>query len=200
MNKGRLEAFSDGVLAIIITIMVFEIKAPKLTTWAALGDLWPVLVSYGLSFLSIAIYWNNHHHMLQTARKINGNILWANMHLLFWLTLIPFATNWLGSSGFAQVPSQLYGIVLLMCGVAYKILAETIVRSEPGDSLLAQMIGSDFKGIGSLVGYVLSIIASFRDPIWSLCIYGMVSAVWFIPDRRIESKLSSKDRPDQKCS
>lgn len=186
MNNGRLEAFSDGVLAIIITIMVFEIKAPELTTWDALRSVWPVFLSFVLSFIHVGIYWNNHHHMMKLSTKINGNVLWANMHLLFWLTLVPFTTSWLGRSNFASVPTQVYGISLGMCGVAYWILQTVIIKSQGPDSLLARAIGKDLKGRGSVVGYLAGVGLSPYDSRISMIIYAAIAAMWLIPDPRIE--------------
>ena len=189
MGKGRLEAFSDGVIAIIITIMVLELKVPHDTGLDALWPLAPVLGSYALSFVFVGIYWNNHHHLLQAARSIDGRILWANLHLLFWLSLIPFCSGWMGENHFAQVPVALYGLVLLMCGVAYYILSRALIALHGRDSTLAVAIGGDRKGIASLVLYVAAIILAFFSTAAALAIYVLVAAIWLIPDRRIEKVL-----------
>ena len=189
MGKGRLEAFSDGVIAIIITIMVLELKVPHDTGLDALWPLAPVLGSYALSFVFVGIYWNNHHHLLQAARSIDGRILWANLHLLFWLSLIPFCSGWMGENHFAQVPVALYGAVLLMCGVAYYILSRALIALHGRDSTLAVAIGRDRKGIVSLVLYVAAIILAFFSTAAALAIYVLVAAIWLIPDRRIEKVL-----------
>jgi uncharacterized membrane protein len=189
MGKGRLEAFSDGVIAIIITIMVLELKVPHDTGLDALWPLAPVLGSYALSFVFVGIYWNNHHHLLQAARSIDGRILWANLHLLFWLSLIPFCSGWMGENHFAQVPVALYGLVLLMCGVAYYILSRALIALHGRDSTLAVAIGRDRKGIVSLVLYVAAIILAFFSTAAALAIYVLVAAIWLIPDRRIEKVL-----------
>ena len=189
MGKGRLEAFSDGVIAIIITIMVLELKVPHDTGLGALRPLAPVLGSYALSFVFVGIYWNNHHHLLQAARSIDGRILWANLHLLFWLSLIPFCSGWMGENHFAQVPVALYGLVLLMCGVAYYLLSRALIALHGRDSTLAVAIGGDRKGIVSLVLYVAAIILAFFSTAAALAIYVLVAAMWLIPDRRIEKVL-----------
>ena len=189
MGKGRLEAFSDGVIAIIITIMVLELKVPHDTGLDALWPLAPVLGSYALSFVFVGIYWNNHHHLLQAARSIDGRILWANLHLLFWLSLIPFCSGWMGENHFAQVPVALYGLVLLMCGVAYYLLSRALIALHGRDSTLAVAIGGDRKGIVSLVLYVAAIILAFFSTAAALAIYVLVAAIWLIPDRRIEKVL-----------
>jgi uncharacterized membrane protein len=189
MNKGRLEAFSDGVIAIIITIMVLELAAPKEESLAALAPLWPVFFSYVLSFVFVGIYWNNHHHMLQAARKVNGRILWGNLYLLFWLSLIPFVTRWMGQNRFATWPVAVYGIVLLMSGIAYYILARLLVQHHARDSALAVAIGNDVKGRISIVLYIVAIIVCFQDRRISLGIYVLVALMWLIPDRRIERAL-----------
>ena len=186
MGTGRLEAFSDGVIAIIITIMVLELKVPHGTELSALRPLIPVFGSYVLSFVFIGIYWNNHHHMLHVAGKVNGRILWANLHLLFWLSLIPFVTGWMGESGFGVVPVALYGSVLLMAGLAYYVLARTLAAHHGRDSKLAQAIGKDTKGVASLVMYATAIPLSFVNPWIAFSLYVVVALIWFIPDRRIE--------------
>ncbi len=191
MHKGRLEAFSDGVLAIIITIMVLELKVPHGITVSALTPLLPVFLSYALSFVYIAIYWNNHHHMFQTVQRVNGAILWANMHLLFWLSLVPFVTGWMGENNFAPLPCAFYGIVLLMAAVSYFILQFTIVAEHGRDSLLAKALGRDIKGKISLAAYVAGIAASFISVWIALALYVAVALMWLIPDRRIEKSLRS---------
>jgi uncharacterized membrane protein len=191
MGKTRLEAFSDGVIAIIITIMVLEMRAPH---GAELKDLLPVLPvfgSYVLSFVHVGIYWNNHHHLLHTANHVSGGILWANLHLLFWLSLVPFVTAWMGENHFEQRPVALYGVVMLMSGVAYYILTTTLVRRHGPDSGLRAAIGSDFKGLVSVVMYVLAIAVSFSNHWIALAIYIAVALMWLIPDRRIEKQAHS---------
>ncbi len=190
MTKGRLEAFSDGVIAIIITIMVLEMKIPHEAGLGALRPLIPKFLSYVLSFIFIGIYWNNHHHLLQAVRQVNGRILWANMHLLFWLSLIPFATGWMGENHFATWPVALYGMVLLLTGFAYVILTRTLMIYQGVDSTLATAVGRDFKGKASLVLYAAAISLSFVNS-WIACaLYVLVAAMWLIPDRRIEKALA----------
>jgi len=189
MHKGRLEAFSDGVIAIIITIMVLELKVPHGDDIKSLVPLLPTFLSYVLSFVYIAIYWNNHHHMLQAARTVNGAILWANMHLLFWLSLIPFVTWWMGENHFARWPVTCYGIVLLMNAVAYTFLVIALVKHHGESSLLAKAIGRDWKGYMSLVIYATAIALSWVNCSISLSLYVLVAVIWFIPDKRIEKKL-----------
>ena len=186
MPKNRLEAFSDGVLAIIITIMVLEMKVPHGADLAALEPLVPVFLSYLLSFVYIAIYWNNHHHMLHASRHVNGKVLWANMHLLFWLSLFPFVTGWMGENHFASGPTALYGVVLLMAAIAYYILQRTIMASEGAHSLLARAVGSDLKGKLSPVLYVTAILISVVSLPLAHGIYVFVALMWLVPDRRIE--------------
>lgn len=192
MGKNRLEAFSDGVLAIIITIMVLEMKVPHGQDFSALQALAPVLLSYVLSFVYVGIYWNNHHHLLHAAHRISGTILWANLHLLFWLSLIPFVTGWMGENHFAPLPSALYGFVLLMAAIAYWILARAIIASEGCDSLLAQAIGKDFKGNLSVLCYVIAIPLALAWPLVSQLIYFSVALMWLVPDRRIERMLAER--------
>ena len=189
MDTRRLEAFSDGVLAIIITIMVLELRAPHDPSPAALWPLWPVFLSYVLSFVYVGIYWNNHHHMLLLARTVTGPILWANMHLLFWLSMVPFATNWMGENPLSQAPVALYGGVLIMNAVAYTILMTMLIRHEGPDSALARAMGADLKGKVSLAIYAAAIVLDFVLPIVSLGLYVTVAAVWFIPDRSIERNI-----------
>ena len=190
MSKGRMEAFSDGVLAIIITIMVLEMKVPHEEDLHALRPLIPVFLSYVLSFVFIGIYWNNHHHLLQAVKHVNGRILWANMHLLFWLTLIPFVTGWMGENYFAPWPVALYGAVLICAGCAYYILTRTLVAHHGKDSVLAAAVGGDFKGKISIVAYALAIPLSFVDTRIAGALYVTVAVMWLIPDRRIERILS----------
>jgi uncharacterized membrane protein len=190
MGKGRLEAFSDGVFAIIITIMVLELKVPHGDDLTALTPLLPVLVSYVLSFVFVAIYWNNHHHMLHACHHVNGAILWANVHLLFWLSLVPFVTGWMGENHFAPLPVALYGFVLLMCGAAFTVLARMLVQIHGSDSPLARALGEDRKGRMSVVLYAAAIPLAFVDRWIALGIYVVVAAIWLIPDRRIERTLT----------
>ena len=193
MTKSRLEAFSDGVIAIIITIMVLELKVPHGEDFATLAPLWPVFLCYVLSFAYVAIYWNNHHHMLHTLHKVNGPILWANLHLLFWLSLFPFTTGWMGENHFAPGPTALYGVVLLMAAVAYYILQSLIIESQGEDSLLKRAVKGDWKGKLSPALYLLAICAAFVSQWLSLAIYASVAVIWFVPDRRIERVLVHKE-------
>ena len=186
MNKNRLEAFSDGVLAIIITIMVLEFKLPEGSRYEDLEPLAPKFLSYVLSFIYVGIYWNNHHHMMHTVKQVNGKILWANLHLLFWLSLIPFSTAWNGENHFAPIPMMLYGIILLMNGVAYFILQQLILKQQGEDSLLKKAIGIDFKGKSSPILYTTAILFANFYPIVSGAIYILVALMWLIPDSRIE--------------
>jgi uncharacterized membrane protein len=188
MGKGRLEAFSDGVIAIIITIMVLELKAPHGSGFAALLPLIPVFLSYVLSFVYVGIYWNNHHHMLHAARSVNGAALWANLHLLFWLSLIPFVTAWMDES-FAAAPVAAYGAVMLMASIAWYILVRTLIKANGAESPLATAVGKDFKGIVSTTLYAVAILLALLSPALALTIYVLVALIWFIPDRRIESIL-----------
>ncbi len=189
MGKGRLEAFSDGVLAIIITIMVLEIKVPHGDSWAALQSLVPVFLSYVLSFVYVGIYWNNHHHMLHATQKVTGPVLWANLHLLFWLSLLPFATGWMGENHFEAIPSAVYGGVLLMAAMAYWILQQSIIRAEGAASVLKEAIGADWKGKLSPLLYLLGILATAVWPAAGQALYVLVALLWLIPDRRIEHVL-----------
>jgi len=190
MNKTRLEAFSDGVIAILITIMVLELKVPERGDLDSLFTRWPVFLAYVLSFVNLGIYWNNHHHMLQATRKINGKILWANMNLLFWLSLFPFATAWMGEQ-FTAVSTAFYGVVMIFAAIAYTALQTAIVRHEKDENaLLAAAVGSDLKGKLSIVCYLAAIPLAFLSPWISGGLYGLVAAIWFIPDRRIEKKLN----------
>ena len=193
MNKGRLEAFSDGVIAIIITIMVREMKVPTGTDAHDVGELWPlrfVFLSYALSYVYLGIYWNNHHHMLHATRHISGAVLWANLHLLFWLSLVPFATGWMGESHFAPQPTAIYGVVMLMAAMAYWILLGTILRADGPESLLRRAVGRDWKGKLSPLLYLLAIGAAFVSPAISGALYAAVALIWVIPDRRIERVLA----------
>jgi len=186
MNRTRLEAFSDGVLAIIITIMVLEIKVPHGNDFSVLKPLIPVVVSYILSFIYIGIYWNNHHHMMHTVKNVNGGILWANLHLLFWLSLIPFVTGWIGENHFDPIPMATYGIVLLMAALAYFILQNQIIRTQGENSLLAKAIGNDIKGKMSPIIYSIAIVSNFVSQWVSGSLYILVALIWLIPDKRIE--------------
>lgn len=192
MNKGRLEAFSDGVLAIIITIMVLEMKVPHGTDLDALRPLLPVFLSYILSFVYLGIYWNNHHHMLHVTAKVTGAILWANLHLLFWLSLIPFVTGWMGENSFAPVPTALYGVVLLLAALAYWNLQRVIISRQGPGSLLARAVGRDLKGKISPVLYALAIPGALLHPALAGGIYVLVALIWLVPDRRIERALEDK--------
>jgi len=192
MGKGRVEAFSDGVIAIIITIMVLELKVPHRDDLAALMPLIPVLLSYVLSFLYVGIYWNNHHHLFHATRHVSGGVLWANLHLLFWLSLIPFVTGWMGENHFSAAPTALYGVVLLMAGIAYTILQNVIVATQGSDSLLKTAIGKDFKGKLSLVVYAIAIAMAFVAQWLAGLLYVAVALVWLIPDQRIERALGNR--------
>lgn len=187
MTKGRLEAFSDGVIAIIITIMVLEMHAPHGSTLADLMPLLPVFLSYVLSFVFVAIYWNNHHHMLHATQKVNGRILWANMHLLFWLSLVPFTTRWMGENHMATIPVALYGVVLFMAGMAYYILAHSLMDHN---AQLHKALGKDYKGIASLIIYATAIGLAFVSTPAAIALYVVVAMMWFIPDTRIEKGIS----------
>jgi uncharacterized membrane protein len=186
MGKGRLEAFSDGVIAIIITIMVLELKVPHGETPAALLPLWPAFLSYVLSFVYIGIYWNNHHHMLHASSQVTGAVLWANLHLLFWLSLLPFATGWMGENHFAAGPSALYGGVLLMAAVAYKLLQQCLIVSHGPSSVLRTAVGRDWKGKLSPLLYLAAIVSTFFVPWVAQALYVAVALMWLVPDRRIE--------------
>ena len=193
MGKGRLEAFSDGVLAIIITIMVLELKVPHGTSLEALLPVLPVFLSYVLSFVYVGIYWNNHHHMLHATHKVSGPILWANLHLLFWLSLFPFATGWMGENHFEATPSALYGVVLLMAGIAYLILQQAIIATEGESSALKAAVGADWKGKLSAVLYLTAILSTFWWAFVAQAIYVSVALIWLIPDRRIERVLQRSE-------
>jgi uncharacterized membrane protein len=191
MGKTRLEAFSDGVLAIVITIMVLEIKVPHGDTPQALLPLWPVMLSYVLSFVYIGIYWNNHHHMLHAVQHVSGATLWANLHLLFWLSLVPFVTGWMGENHFAPMPTALYGVVLLMAAMAYWLLQYTLIAAEGRESLLKTAIGVDFNGKISPILYLAGIVMAFVSEWVAGALYVAVALMWLVPDRRIERRLGS---------
>ncbi len=193
MGRGRLEAFSDGVLAIIITIMVLEMKVPHGDSLHDLLPLLPVFFSYVLSFVYVGIYWNNHHHMLHASTAVTGAMLWANLHLLFWLSLFPFATGWMGENHFAVAPTALYGVVLLMAAIAYYLLERAIIRAQGPDSILKKAVGRDLKGKLSPVLYVLAIVATLVSPLIAESIFIVVALIWLIPDRRIENVLPRND-------
>ena len=185
MNKTRLEAFSDAVIAILMTIMVLELKTPHGADLVALKPLLPTFLAYILSFIYLGIYWNNHHHMLQATRSVNGKVLWANLHLLFWLSLVPFATAWMGGNHTEAVPTAIYGFVLLMAGLAYTILQNKLVHHSGGENtLLGEAVGRDLKGKLSVAGYLVAILLSFVNQYISQAIYGAIALMWFIPDRR----------------
>ncbi len=193
MGKGRLEAFSDGVIAIIITIMVLEMKVPHGEDWKDLLTLWPVFLSYVLSFANVGIYWNNHHHMLHAVKRVNGKVLWANLHLLFWLSVMPFTTGWMGENHFAPVPVAVYAFDLMMCALAYTLLQAQIIGADGASSVLGKAVGADLKGKVSLASYVLSIpIALFGSSVLAGGLLIAVACIWFIPDRRIERSLSNE--------
>lgn len=192
MNRNRLEAFSDGVLAIIITIMVLELRVPEEPTWTGLAQELPGFYSYLLSFVYVGIYWNNHHHMLHLAGKINGTILWANLHLLFWLSLFPFTTRWMDESGFPQVPVLVYGINLLLAAIAYYLLESALIRQQGRDGPLARATGRDWKGKVSPAIYLVGIGLSFVNPLLAVAAYTVVAAIWLIPDRRVERFLAAE--------
>jgi uncharacterized membrane protein len=189
MSKTRLEAFTDGVIAILITIMVLELKVPHGTDWGSLRAMLPVFITYVLSFVFLGIYWNNHHHMLHAADRINGKILWANLHLLFWLSLVPFVTGWMGENHYAPLPTAIYGADLLFCGIAFVILEKTIIAHQGPHSRLKELVGNDLKGTASAVLYAAAIPLAFVHEWISDAIYVGVALMWLVPDPRIESKL-----------
>jgi len=190
MGKGRVEAFSDGVLAVIITIMVLELHAPHSAELSALLEEAPAFLAYVLSFVYIGIYWNNHHHMFQAVDHVNGAVLWTNNHLLFWLSLVPFTTDWMGENHFAPIPVAVYGVTLLMSGVAYYILQQTIISLQGPTSKLKRLLGRDWKGRSSPIFYLAAILLAFVNPVISEVLYALVAIMWFIPDRRIERPLA----------
>jgi uncharacterized membrane protein len=191
VSAGRLEAFSDGVIAILITIMVLDLRVPAASDPAALLPLAPVFLSYVLSFVNIGIYWTNHHHLFQAARLVNGRVLWANINLLFWISLFPFATAWMGENGFAPVPTALYGAVLLLAGVAYFVLERALIALEGKSAVLGSAVGSDRKGQASIVIYAIAILLALVAQWLGLALYIVVAVLWFVPDRRIERTLTS---------
>ena len=197
MNKGRLEAFSDGVLAIIITIMVLEFKIPHGDDFNALKPLVPVALSYLLSFIYLAIYWNNHHHMMHTVKFVTGDILWANLHLLFWLSLVPFVTGWMGENEFAPIPVALYGLILLMAAIAYWILQNRILKHHGPDSILARAIGKDMKGKISPILYSIAIGSTMFSSLVAGILYVVVALMWLVPDKRIEIIFREKNDQDK---
>jgi len=194
MTKARLEAFSDGVIAILITIMVLELHVPHEVTWEALRALVPIFLTYVLSFVFVGIYWNNHHHMLHAADRINGKVLWANLHLLFWLSLIPFVTGWMGQNHFEPIPCAAYGIVMLFCGTAYYVLAHTLVAAQGVDSRLAHAMGRDYKGKLSVGLWALGIVLAFVNQWIAIAIYVGVALMWLVPDTRIEKHVQAASR------
>jgi uncharacterized membrane protein len=192
MGKGRLEAFSDGVLAIIITIMVLELRAPHDPSFEALKELGPVFASYVLSFVNVGIYWNNHHHMFHATHRVNAAVLWANLHLLFWLSLVPFATAWMGETTFASLPMATYGVVLLMAGIAYYILQSKIISDQGPNGLVARAVGGDVKGKISSIMYLIAIPTAFVSRWFAGALYVAVALMWLVPDRRIERVLAEE--------
>jgi TMEM175 potassium channel family protein len=195
MGKTRLEAFSDGVIAILITVMVLELKVPHSVEPGALVEVWPVFLSYVLSFVYLAIYWNNHHHMLHTVHQVTGGILWANTHLLFWLSLVPFTTGWLGENTFASLPTAVYGVNLLLAAIAYFILQTVIIRTQGTESVLREAVGRDWKGKSSPILYLVAVAISGIAPALSCAIYGVVALMWLVPDSRIERLAAAKAAP-----
>jgi len=195
MTKGRLEAFSDGVIAVIITIMVLELAVPDEPTWEALRHLTPKLLSYVLSFIFVGIYWSNHHHLIQITQHVDGRVLWANLHLLFWLSLVPFGTAWMGETHFSSTPVAVYGVVLLMSAIAYFILTRVLLALHEPDSKLARALGDDFKGKISIVLYVAAVSVAWWRPGVACAIYAFVAIMWLVPDRRIERTLHEPSKP-----
>jgi uncharacterized membrane protein len=194
MQKSRLEAFSDGVIAIIITIMVLELKVPHGADLAALQPLVPVFLNYVLSFIYVGIYWNNHHHLLHATKRIDGRILWANLHLLFWLSLFPFATGWMGENHFAPIPTAAYGLVLLMAAIAYYLLERLIIARQGRDSVLAAALGQDWKAVLSMTLYLLAMLLAFKGPWLASGLYVFVAGLWFLPDLRIERAVTKREQ------
>jgi uncharacterized membrane protein len=192
MGKGRLEAFSDGVIAILITIMVLELRPPESADLRALVPLLPIFLSYTLSFVFLGIYWNNHHHLFQAVQRVNGRVLWANMHLLFWLSLVSFVTAWMGENNFASWPVALYGLVLLLAACAYYMLVRSLLALHGQESTLAAALGSDFKGKISIVIYAVAVFLAFIIPLLSCALYVLVAVIWFIPDKRIEKMIKER--------
>ncbi len=197
MHKGRLEAFSDGVFAIIITIMVLELKVPHEPTLEAISELLPVFLSYVLSFVNVGIYWSNHHHLLQVSKKVNAAVMWANLHLLFWLSLVPFTTGWMGENKFATLPTAVYGVVLIMAAIAYTIMQVMILRIHGADSALSKAIGADYKGKLSLGVYVIAILMAFWLTWLAGLLYVINALIWFIPDRRLENALAMQQEDEK---
>jgi uncharacterized membrane protein len=191
MHKGRLEAFTDGVMAVALTIMVLELKPPHAPEWHALLALWPVALSYILSFIYIGLYWNNHHHMFLLTERINGRVMWANLHWLFWVTLVPFTTAWMSENHFSTVPVALYGFVLLMTGIAFLLMQHEILKLNGPGSALARAVGRDLKGWSSLILYLAALAIVAWVPWASCALYAVVAAIWFTPDRRIETRLAA---------
>jgi uncharacterized membrane protein len=196
VNKNRLEAFSDGVLAIIITIMVLELHTPDEPTWHGLAAVLPTFLSYLLSFVYVGIYWNNHHHMIHLAGRVNGAILWANLHLLFWLSLVPFSTRWMDESAFTHVPVLIYGVNLLCAAIAYFILQQALIRQQGRDGALAQAVGRDWKGKSSPLIYLVGIAAGIVQPFLGIAAYTMVALIWLVPDRRVEHFVTREHQAD----
>ena len=194
MQKSRLEAFSDGVIAIIITIMVLELKVPHGVDLAALQPLLPVFLSYVLSFIYVGIYWNNHHHLLHATKQIDGRILWANLHLLFWLSLFPFATGWVGENHLAPIPTAAYGLVLLMAAIAYYLLERLIIARQGRDSVLAVALGPGWKAVLSMMHYLLAMLLAFKSPWLASGLYVLVAVLWFLPDLRIERAVTKREQ------
>ncbi|MGB9151576.1 MAG: TMEM175 family protein [Alphaproteobacteria bacterium] len=192
MEKDRLTAFSDGVIAVIITIMVLNLQIPHTTDWSSLQEVIPGFLSYVLSFIYIAIYWNNHHHLLQTVHRVNGTLLWANMHLLFWLSLVPWATAWAQAGHIATAPTAFFGIVLFLSAMAYFILQKIIICSQGHESILQKALGSDIKGKASLLLYAIAVLLAFKTPDLSYWIYALVAALWLVPDQRIERTITGQ--------
>lgn len=191
MGKNRLEAFSDGVIAILITIMILELKVPSGHSLADLSPMLPHLGAYLMSFIYLGIYWNNHHHLIQAVKQVNGRILWANQHLLFWLSLVPLGTQWMGESGYAQVPVAIYGGLLEGAAIAYYVLARSLVKHHGSESTIARALGADFKGKISIVIYAIAVALAFAQPMASVSLYALVALMWLVPDRRIENILVS---------
>jgi uncharacterized membrane protein len=192
MSRGRMEAFSDGVLAIIITIMVLELRVPHGTDLSSLRPLIPVFVSYVLSFVYLGIYWNNHHHMLAVTERVTGGVLWANLHLLFWLSLVPFATGWIGENSLTELPTATYGTVLLLAAIAYYILSRRIIASQGPRSVLARAVGRDAKGKASVIIYAAAVPVAFVEPWVAMALYTLVAVIWLVPDRRIEREVAAR--------